>query len=184
MKKTKEDRVMHFDLDNAIRKVPDFPKKGITFYDITSVLSNPAAIRFIEAQMVSLYEAKGIDKIVAVDARGFLFAPLLGRALNLPVVLARKKGKLPNETYRAEYELEYGTDIIEIQKLDLLPGEHLLIVDDLIATGGTLVALRNIIEQAGSSVSNIFCIIGLPFLNYHERLKGVQIDTLIDYHHE
>lgn len=175
---------MDFELDKAIRKVPNFPKKGINFYDITSIVSNPEAFLFVETEMIRLYQSKGLDKIVAVDSRGFLFAPLLAKALNLPIVLARKKGKLPNETYQAEYQLEYGTDIIEIQKLDLATGEKVLIVDDLIATGGTLMAIRSLIEKAGAVVSNVFCVIGLPFLNYQKKLPGIEINTLIDYHSE
>ncbi len=175
---------MNFDLDNVIRKVPNFPKEGILFYDITSVLSNPEALAFVESKMVEIYRSKGIQKIIAVDSRGFLFAPLLGRALNIPVVLARKKGKLPNETYQAEYQLEYGTDAIEIQKLDIITGERLLIVDDLIATGGTLSAIRKIVENADAVVAGVFCVIGLPFLNYKEKLKEIEITTLIDYHGE
>ena len=175
---------MNFNLDDVIRKVPNFPKKGILFYDVTSVFSNPEALAFVESKMVETYRSKKIQKIVAVDSRGFLLAPLLGRCLDIPIILARKKGKLPNETYSAEYQLEYGTDVIEIQKLDLLPNERLLIVDDLVATGGTLSAIRHIIEKAGASVEGIFCIIGLPFLNYHQKLKGIEITTLIDYHSE
>lgn len=175
---------MTFNLDNAIRKVPDFPKPGIIFYDITSVVSNIQAFNFVEAEMIRLYQSKNLDKIVAVDSRGFLFAPLLAKALNLPIVLARKKGKLPNATYQAEYELEYGSDVIEIQKLDLKSGEKVIIVDDLIATGGTLAAIRSIIEKSGAVLSSVFCVIGLPFLNYQEKLSGIEINTLIDYKSE
>ena len=175
---------MDFNLDKAIRKVPNFPKAGILFYDITSVLSNLEAFGFIESRMIDLYRHKPIDKIIAIDSRGFLFAPLLAKALKIPMVLARKKGKLPNETYQAQYDLEYGKDIIEIQKLDLNKGEKVLIVDDLIATGGTITAIKSIVDKAEANISDIFCVIGLPFLNYKQKLPGITINTLIEYHSE
>ena len=171
-----------FDLDSAIRKVPDFPKKGILFYDVTSLLSNPAAFKYIEEEMVRTYRGHPITKIIAIEARGFLFAPLLARALRIPIVLARKNDKLPNETYRAEYTLEYRTDVIEIQRRDMNEADHILIVDDLIATGGTVEAVCDMVSrQARAKVFGIFCLIGLPFLNYAERLAGHRIDVLIEY---
>ena len=155
------------DYDKYIRKVPDFPKKGILFYDITSLIANPEAMKIVKDEMINLYKSANITKIIAVESRGFIFAPLLGEALGLPVVLARKKGKLPGVTYAQEYELEYGTDIIEIQKDDISENDKILIVDDLIATGGTLKAIIDLVNNnTGAAVTDIFAIIGLPFLDF------------------
>jgi len=172
---------MHnFDAD--IRKVPDYPKKGILFYDITSLISNPSALRAVKELMVETYRGKEIAKIVAIESRGFLFAPLLADALQIPLVLARKKGKLPNKTFREEYTLEYGTDSIEIQEIDLKEKGNILVIDDLIATGGTLKAVINLIEKnSPAKVTDIFAVIGLPFLKYETVLKGIRVKTLVNY---
>ena len=171
-------------LDKKIRKVYDFPKSGILFYDITSVIYDCEAMKYIEDRMFEKYRGLKIDKIVAIDSRGFIFAPLLARRLKIPVVLCRKKGKLPNETYSQEYELEYGRDAIEIQKVDLKARENILIVDDLIATGGTVLATKNIIEKAGAKCQHLFCVIALPFLNYQEKLGEMEVSYLQSYHSE
>lgn len=171
----------HINLDNYIRKVPDFPKPGILFYDITGVLMQPVAFNYCIDTMLEHYGKLGLDGIAAVDARGFIFAGPLARELNLPLILVRKKGKLPGEKYSRAFELEYGTDEVEIHKEDLAEPGRILIVDDLIATGGTLKAAAEIIEEAGSSVAGIFSVIGLPFLNYGERLSGYDVLTLVDY---
>lgn len=174
-----------FDFDAVIRKVPDFPKKGILFYDITSLIADPPALRAVKQEMVSRYQHKGLTKVVAVESRGFLFGTLLSEALGVPLVLARKKGKLPNPTFRREYSLEYGTDTLEIQKVDLVPGDKVLLIDDLIATGGTLKAVCGLIEEeARAKVEGIFAVIGLPFLKYHDVLAPRPVTTLIDYHSE
>jgi len=173
-----------YDYDKAIRKVPDFPKKGIVFYDITSLLTNVEAMKHLKNDMLTLYRDKSITKIIAIESRGFLLAPLLADALNLPIVLARKKGKLPNETYREEYQLEYGTDTIEIQKLDIDDKDNFLIVDDLIATGGTIRAVSSIIEKNSKATLEVFAVIGLPFLKYENILKGLKVSTLINYDSE
>ncbi len=170
-----------FDLDAAIRKIPDFPKPGILFYDITSVLMRPDAFGYCIDRMIDTYRDARIDAVIAVESRGFLFATPFARECRLPVILARKKGKLPGETYRQEYELEYGTDTVEIHKADLQPGARCLIVDDLVATGGTLKAVADIVERVGGSVAGIFCVIGLPFLEYASVLKPHVATTLIDY---
>ena len=174
-----------FDFDAVIRKVPDFPKPGILFYDITGILASPSALRAIRKIIVEKYGSAGLQKIVGVESRGFIFGTLAAESLGLPLVLARKKGKLPNEVYRRSYALEYGTDSLEIQKIDLHPGEKVLLVDDLIATGGTLQAVCEMIEtEAKAQVAGIFAIIGLPFLNYQEVLKGREVQTLQLYHGE
>jgi adenine phosphoribosyltransferase len=175
---------MSFNLDATIRKVPDFPKPGILFYDITGIVSNPEAFDYCIGRMIKLYSDKNIEAVAAIDSRGFLFAAPFAHKLGLPIVLVRKKGKLPGETYKQSYMLEYGEDAIEIKKDDLDQHRRILIVDDLIATGGTLKATIDIIESAGSTVAGVFSVIGLPFLNYQKTLKNVPVNTLIEYHGE
>lgn len=168
-------------LDESIRRVKDFPKPGILFYDITGLFVKPEAFKYCIDRMVELYKNKKIDAIAGVESRGFLLASPLAEHLGVPLVLIRKKGKLPSETYKCSYSLEYGTAEIEAHKSDIQKGKNYLVVDDLIATGGTLVAARNLIEQGGASVSDFFGIIGLPELNYEKVLKPATVTTLINY---
>jgi adenine phosphoribosyltransferase len=176
--------VADFDLNRAIRKVPDFPKKGILFYDVTSLLTNPKAFSHIVEKMKKAYADKGITGIVAIESRGFVFAAPLALHLGVPLILARKKGKLPGKTISESYSLEYGTATLEIHEEDLGSGMNLLIVDDLIATGGTLRAVANMIERQDSRVAGIFAVIGLPFLHYEKLIGEYGVTTLIDYHGE
>jgi len=173
-----------YNLDKAIRKIEDFPKKGILFYDITSILSNPEAFSFCISEMENLYRNRDISSIVAVEARGFLFASPLSEKLGLPLVLARKPGKLPGKVIEKRFSLEYGEDAIQIQKNDIKKGDKILLVDDLVATGGTLKAAAEIIEDSGAFVEEIFCVIGLPFLNNFEPLGNYKLTTLMNYHSE
>ncbi|RPJ07007.1 MAG: adenine phosphoribosyltransferase [Spirochaetaceae bacterium] len=173
-----------FDLDKAIRRVPDFPKPGILFYDITSVLTNPKAFSFCIEKMHELFPKGAFDAVAAIESRGFLFASPYARESGLPLVLIRKKGKLPGETLQEEFTLEYGRDIIEVHKADVEKGQKILLVDDLVATGGTLKAACNMLERAGASVPAIFAVIGLPFLNYQSQLPGRRIETLVNFHGE
>lgn len=168
-------------LDKSIRRVPDFPKPGILFYDITSVFVNPDAFKYCIDRMVEIYKNSKIDAIAGVDSRGFLFAAPLAEKLGIPLVLIRKKGKLPGDTYTCKYSLEYGTAEVEAHKSDIEKGKNYLVVDDLIATGGTLVAARNLIEQGGGTVTDFFGVIGLPELNYEKVLAPSKITTLINY---
>jgi len=170
-----------FDLDAAIRKVPDFPKPGILFYDITSVLTNPDAFNHCVESMVKLYKAESIDAVAAIESRGFLFAAPLSIRLGLPLILVRKKGKLPGKTLSKSYSLEYGTAEVEIHEADIPRGGRVLIVDDLIATGGTLRAAADILVQGGAIPIGVFSVIGLPFLNYTKTLAGLEVRTLIEY---
>ncbi len=172
------------DLDKAIRKVPDFPKPGILFYDITSIFTNPEAFRYSVAKMIEHYRGKKIDGVIAIESRGFLMGACYAEKAGVPLVLARKKGKLPGKTLQQSYDLEYGSAILEIHEADLTPGKQWLIIDDLIATGGTLKAVAKMVEQAGSHIAGIFAIIGLPFLNYQEKIGKYNPITLIDYHGE
>ncbi|MBQ0162395.1 MAG: adenine phosphoribosyltransferase [Treponema sp.] len=168
-------------LDGAIRRVHDFPKPGILFYDITSLFVKPEAFKYVIDRMVEIYKDSGIDAIAGVDSRGFLFAAPLAEKLGLPLVLIRKKGKLPGDTYSCKYALEYGMAEVEVHKSDIEKGKNYLVVDDLIATGGTLVAARNLIEQGGAKVTDFFGVIGLPELQYEKVLASSKITTLINY---
>ena len=168
-------------LDKSIRRVPDFRKPGILFYDITSVFVNPEAFKYCIDKMVEIYRDSEIEAIAGVDSRGFLFAAPLAEKLGIPMVLIRKKGKLPGDTYSCKYALEYGTAEVEVHKADVEKGKKYLVVDDLIATGGTLVAARNLIEQGGGKVTDFFGVIGLPELNYEKVLAPSKITTLINY---
>lgn len=171
-------------LDKAIRRVPDFPKPGILFYDITSILTNPEAFKYCLELMYEKYKDSKIDAIAAVESRGFVFAGPLAEKMGIPLVLIRKKGKLPGETYECSYALEYGTATIEAHKADITNGFKYLVVDDLIATGGTLAATKNLIEQGGGEVTDFFGVIGLPDLNYEKVLAPCKVTTLINYHGE
>lgn len=168
-------------LDKAIRRVPDFPKPGILFYDITSILVNPDAFKFCLDKMVELYKDSEIDGIAAVESRGFIFAGPLAEKLGLPLILIRKKGKLPGDTYTCSYALEYGEATVEVHKADVKKGGKYVVIDDLIATGGTLAAAKNLLEQGGAEVTDFFGIIGLPALNYEKVLAPCKVTTLINY---
>ncbi len=171
-------------IDEALRRVPDYPKKGILFYDITGILRKPPAFKHCIESIVKHYEAQKLDAIAAIEARGFIFAAPIAERLGIPLILVRKKGKLPGETLECSYELEYGTATVEVHKSDVVAGERILIMDDLIATGGTLQASRSILESAGAEVVGFCGIVGLPFLNYHEKLGDLPIHTLIEYDSE
>ena len=171
-------------LDKAIRRVPNFPKHGILFYDITSVLTNPEACGYCIDSMEKMYRNSKIDAIAAVESRGFVFASPLADRLKLPLVLIRKKGKLPGAVYSEEYSLEYGTSTVEMQKCDIQEGMNVLVIDDLIATGGTLKAVKRLVETAGGKVIGFFGVIGLPFLNYKQELAPVEVQTLINFDSE
>ena len=134
------------------------------FRSITSVLVNPEAFKYVIDQMVELYKNKKIDAVAGVESRGFIFAAPFAEKLGIPLILIRKKGKLPGDTYECSYSLEYGTATVEVHKEDIKKGQNILVVDDLIATGGTLAAAKNLIEQGGAEVTDFFGVIGLPFL--------------------
>jgi adenine phosphoribosyltransferase len=172
------------DLDKAIRKVPDFPKPGILFYDVTSVFADPEAFQYVLDKMDEIYKDAKVDGVIAIESRGFLVGAPFALKRSVPLVLARKSGKLPGDTIAKSYSLEYGEATLEIHKSDLTPGKKWLIVDDLIATGGTLEAVAHMVERQGAEVAGIFSIIGLPFLNYMDKINRYNPKTLIDYHGE
>jgi adenine phosphoribosyltransferase len=169
------------DLDDYVRKVPDFPKKGILFYDITSVLGAPRAFRYCVDRMAEIYADKAIDAVAAIEARGFIFASPFACRMGIPLILIRKKGKLPGKTLHKTFELEYGSAEIEIHADDVKQNSRILLIDDLIATGGTLRASRELLAEAGATVVEVFGVIGLPFLDYASKLPGIPVTTLIEY---
>ncbi len=171
-------------LDAVIRKVPDFPKPGILFYDITSVFMNPEATSFVAKRMLEAFEGVRIDAVIAVESRGFILGGIYAEEKGVPLILARKKGKLPGETIAETYDLEYGRATLEIHKADIAPGKKYLIVDDLIATGGTVRAVAAMVEKSGSEVAGVFAIISLPFLQYAEKIEKYSPVVLQKYHSE
>lgn len=171
-------------LDDYIRKVPGFPKEGVLFYDITGILTAPAAFSYCIDRMEALYGGKRIDAVAAIEARGFLFAAPFACRRRLPLILIRKKGKLPGRTLQRSYDLEYGSAEIELHTADVPKGGRVLLVDDLIATGGSLSAACGLLTDAGALVPEIFGVVGLPFLHYGDKLGGAAVTTLINYDSE
>ncbi|MDR2398532.1 MAG: adenine phosphoribosyltransferase [Spirochaetaceae bacterium] len=172
------------ELDVYIRKIPDFPKKGVLFYDVTSILVEPRAFSGCLDVMCALYQGRSLDAVAAVEARGFLFAAPFAIRMGIPLILIRKKGKLPGKTLSKIYQLEYGQGEIEIHREDIPQGKQILLMDDLIATGGTLKAAWELITTAGGLVPEIFGVIGLPFFHYDQVLAPVPVRTLITYQSE
>lgn len=171
-------------LDAAIRKIPDFPKPGVLFYDITSVFMNPQALEFVSQEMFKAFENDKIDAVISVESRGFIMGAIFAKERKIPLILARKKGKLPGETIEESYELEYGQATLEIHKSDIEANKNYLIIDDLVATGGTLEAVAKMVEKSGSKVAGIFSIIALPFLNYDKKIGKYKTVLLQEYHGE
>ena len=170
-----------FSLDEVIRKVPDFPKSGILFYDITGILVNPKAFKYCIDMMVKLYKGLELDALAAIESRGFVFAAPLAERLGIPLILIRKKGKLPGDTYSCKYALEYGFAEIEVHKADVQRGQKILIIDDLIATGGTTKAIINLIERLGGEVVKIDFLMELKGLKGRDMLKGYDVSSVICY---
>lgn len=169
------------ELEKLIRDVPDFPQKGIIFKDITTLLQDGDAFRQALNQMLKRYLDAAIDKVVAIEARGFIFGSVLAYRLGCGFVPARKPGKLPYRTIRDEYTLEYGTNALEIHEDSINPGEKVLIVDDLLATGGTALATAKLVEKLGGEVVAIEFLIELGFLNGREKLLKYPVHSLIAY---
>jgi len=172
------------ELKKYIREVPDFPKPGINFYDISTLLQDSVGFGLALDQMQRYALSRQTEKIVAIEARGFVFGAALADRMDVGLVIARKPGKLPYKTVVQEYQLEYGTDRIEIHADAIGKGDRVLIVDDLIATGGTLVAACKLVEKLGGQVVGISSVVGLDFLPYKERLQGYDINYLVSYDSE
>lgn len=169
------------DLKQSIRNIPNFPKPGIMFRDITTLLQNPSAFRYAVDSMAKRFESAEVDLIAGIDARGFVFAAPLALHLNAPLVVIRKQGKLPFETYSQSYALEYGSDSLEIHVDAISPGDRVLLVDDLIATGGSLAAAAELVERAGGTVVGIGVVIELSELGGRGALSSHQVESLVTY---
>ena len=172
------------DLKATIRTIPDWPKPGIMFRDITTLLEDPKAFAQCIQKLKTQYQNKEIDKIAGIESRGFVFGAALAKELELPLVLIRKKGKLPGETISHEYQLEYGTDEIEMHTNSLAKNDQVLIIDDLLATGGTMEAACKLVEKQGANVASIAFVIDLPDLKGSEKLKSYDIFKLIEFEGE
>jgi len=168
-------------LKNLIREVPDFPKPGILFYDITTLLKVPEGLREVIDGLGARYAGQRIDRVVGIEARGFIFAPAVAYALKAGFVPIRKLNKLPAATERVEYALEYGSDGIEIHKDAVEAGQNVLIVDDVLATGGTAAAAVQLVERLGGHVAGLGFVIELDALNGRAKLPGRRVDTLLHY---
>jgi adenine phosphoribosyltransferase len=168
-------------LKSLIREVPDFPKPGINFYDITTLLQNPSGLRAVIDALGAAYEGKGIEIVAGIEARGFIFAPAVAYALNAGFVPVRKPKKLPSATERVEYELEYGTDVLEIHKDAIAPGQKVLIVDDVLATGGTAKAVAHLVDKLGGNLVGLSFVIELDFLKGRDKLPGYAVNALMHY---
>lgn len=167
-----------------IRNIKDFPKQGIMFRDITTLLKNPEAMKFTSDKLLDFAKGLKIDKVVGIESRGFIFGSILSEKLNAGFVPVRKPGKLPAEKEKATYQLEYGTDTLEIHKDAITPGDNVLIHDDLLATGGTMEAVCKMIEKLGGNVVQISFIIELTFLKGREKLKGYDVRSIVEYDSE
>lgn len=168
-------------LKKMIREVPDFPKKGILFYDITTLLKDKKGLATLIDAMAEYYLDKGVDIIVGIEARGFIFGPALAYRLNAGFVPVRKPKKLPAEVARLTYDLEYGQDTLEIHKDAVKPGQKVVIVDDLLATGGTANACAQLVKSIGGDVVGLGFAVELDFLSGRDKLKPCDVFSLLHY---
>ncbi len=167
------------ELADKIRSIPDFPKPGIIFKDVTTLVGEGAALHEAVARMLKCYQGEQIDKVLGIEARGFIFAGILAHALGVGMVPVRKPGKLPWKTVRAAYALEYGSDALEMHIDAVQPGERVLVVDDLLATGGTASAAIALARQLGAEIVGCCFLIELDFLQGRERLAPERVESLI-----
>ena len=174
----------NIDLKSMIRTVPDFPKKGIMFRDITTLLQNREAFQYVIDKFYERYKDKNIDIIVGIESRGFIVGATLAYKLGCSFVPVRKEGKLPHHTMKQEYALEYGKAAVEIHKDAINRGQKVLIVDDLIATGGTANATINLIEKLGGNIVECAFVVGLNDLKGKDKLKGYDVFTLVEFEGE
>jgi adenine phosphoribosyltransferase len=168
-------------LKKLIREVPDFPKPGILFYDITTLLKDPTGLKGVIDALKEHYSKSRVDLVLGIEARGFIFAPALAYALGAGFIPVRKPKKLPAHTVREEYQLEYGTDCLEIHQDAIQAGQRVLIVDDLLATGGTAAAVARLVEKLGGKVAGLGFVVELDFLKGRDRLAGYDVFSLLKY---
>ena len=171
-------------LEKSIRNIPDFPKPGILFRDVTTLIQNKVAFKKSVDLLAKKYKGKGFDKVVGVEARGFIFSAAVAHKINAGFVPVRKKGKLPYKTISTTYELEYGTDTLEIHQDAIAPGEKVLIIDDLLATGGTVKAVTELVNQLGGKIAGIGFVIELVDLHGKDKLKEYPLYSLIKFQGE
>ena len=169
------------ELKSLIREVPDYPKPGILFYDLTTLLRDHAGLRMLVDRLCEHYVNRKVDIVVGVEARGFIFAPALAYRLGAGFVPVRKPKKLPAKTAQVSYQLEYGTDTLEIHHDAVRPGQRVLVSDDLLATGGTAAATVQLVRQLGGEVTGASFAVELTFLNGRAKLPGVDVFSLIKY---
>lgn len=169
------------DLKTRIRNIKDFPKPGIMFRDITTLLKDPEAFNYTIEQLYSYTENKNINKVVGIESRGFIFGSILADKLNCGFIPVRKPGKLPAEKVSISYSLEYGEDRLEMHKDAIQPGDKVLVHDDLLATGGTMNAVCQLIEQLGGDIVQVSFIVELSFLKGRNKLKKYDVRSIVDY---
>lgn len=169
------------ELRSLIREVPDFPKPGILFYDITTLLKDPKGLAQVSDRLADAASGLEVDLVAGIESRGFLMGPALALRLGTGFALMRKPGKLPAAVTRVEYELEYGTDSLELHADAVQPGQRVLIVDDLLATGGTASAAARLVERLGGRVAGLVFVIELTFLKGRDRLDGYGVTSLLHY---
>ena len=169
------------DLKALIREVPDFPKPGINFYDITTLLKDSRGFKGVIDGLTTYYESTPIDVVLGIEARGFIIAPAVAYALGYGFIPVRKEKKLPAERERVEYALEYGTDVLEIHRDAIEPGQRVLIIDDVLATGGTAAAVARLVENLKGTVAGLGFIMELDFLKGREKLNGYDVHSLLHY---
>ena len=164
-----------------IREVPDYPKPGILFYDITTLLQDPVAFRSVIDELTALYREKKIEKVVGIESRGFIFGCPLAHQLGAGFVSVRKPGKLPADIFEVKYNLEYGSNSLAVHRDAIMPSERVLIVDDLLATGGTAAATVNLVRQLGGEIIGVAFLVELLALKGRDQLKGCEVEALIQY---
>lgn len=169
------------DLKKLIREIPDYPKPGILFYDITTLLKNPIGLHKAVDSLANHYVGRKIDRVVGIEARGFIFAPMVAYRLNAGFVPVRKPHKLPAETASASYNLEYGQDSLEIHRDAVSQGDEVLIIDDLLATGGTASAVGQLVQSLGGRVAGMGFLIELSFLKGRDKLQAYSLHSVLKY---
>lgn len=168
-------------LYDYIRNIPDFPEPGVQFKDVTTLLKNGPAFHEMVDRMRAPLDGKGVDLLIGPEARGFLFGSPLAYSMGVGFAIARKPGKLPAETCKFEYELEYGTDTLEVHADAIVPGQKVVLVDDLLATGGTALAVARLVEEMGGEVVSMTFAIELNDLRGREKLKGYDVHSVLQY---